>query len=212
MSCVSRSSPYRDKIIGSARRLFHTLGFRGVGVDTIVEEAGTNKMTLYRHFDSKDELIVECLREAAAEAEKFWNDIEAKHPSDPNAQLKMWIDLAAESLASDCRGCDLTNAAIELAGIDHPAQRVIEEVKTAHRNWLAKVCAASGIAEADLLADTLNTLLEGARVTSQSFAKQRAAEDFFRMATALVDAVRQQAVQAPARDQRLSPEIAFAPG
>jgi AcrR family transcriptional regulator len=183
-------SPYRDKIIGSARHLFHTLGFRGVGVDTIVEEAGTNKMTLYRHFDSKDDLIVECLREAAAEAEKFWNDIEARHPSDPRAQLTAWINLAAESLASDCRGCDLTNAAIELAGIEHPAQQVIEEVKTAHRNWLAKVCFASGITNADLLADTLNTLLEGARVTRQSFAKQNAGADFTRMATTLVDAFR----------------------
>ena len=183
-------SPYRDKIIGSARHLFHKLGLRGVGVDTIVEEAGTNKMTLYRHFDSKDELIVACLREAAAEAEKFWNDIEAKHPCDPRAQLTTWVHLAAECLASDWRGCDLTNAAVELAGTDHPAQRIIEEVKTAHRNWLAKVCSASGIANADLLADTLNTLLEGARVTRQSLAKESAGADFARMATALIDAFR----------------------
>jgi len=58
----------RDRIVGTARSLFHKLGFRGVGVDTIAEEAGTNKMTLYRHFDSKDDLIVECLRSAAMEA------------------------------------------------------------------------------------------------------------------------------------------------
>ncbi len=45
--------PPRDRIVGTARNLFHELGFRGVGVDTIAEEAGTNKMTLYRHFNSE---------------------------------------------------------------------------------------------------------------------------------------------------------------
>lgn len=187
-SYAEQCSPYRDKIVGSARRLFHNLGFRGVGVDTIVEQAGTNKMTLYRHFDSKDDLIVECLREAASEAERFWRDIETEHAGNPLAQLDAWVKLAAECLASDCRGCDLTNAAVELVDTDHPARRVIEEFKTAHRNWLAKVCSAANIANAELLADTLNTLLEGARVAGQSFAKQRAGADFARMAVAVVDA------------------------
>src|ERR1700733_9381397 len=61
----------RDRIVEAARDLFHTQGYRGVGVDAIAEAAGTNKMTLYRHFDSKDELIVECLRTAIAEARSY---------------------------------------------------------------------------------------------------------------------------------------------
>ncbi len=89
----------RDRIVGTARSLFHKLGFRGVGVDTIAEKAGTNKMTLYRHFDSKDELIVECLRSAAMEARKFWLDIETRHPGNRSAQLARWIELAAHALA-----------------------------------------------------------------------------------------------------------------
>ena len=60
------------------RDLFQRHGFRGVGVDAIAEAAGTNKMTLYRHFSSKDELIVACLREAAAEdMDAAWSRIEA---------------------------------------------------------------------------------------------------------------------------------------
>jgi len=60
----------RDRIVEAARDLFHKQGYRGVGVDAIAEAAGTNKMTLYRHFGSKDDLIVECLRTAIAEARK----------------------------------------------------------------------------------------------------------------------------------------------
>jgi len=180
----------RDRIVGTARSLFHKLGFRGVGVDTIAEEAGTNKMTLYRHFDSKDDLIVECLRSAAMEARKFWLDIEAKHPNDRRAQLDAWIGLAAQALASDCRGCDLTNAAVELTDTDHPAHRVIEEFKAEHRNWLATVCAGAGVVRAELLASTLTTLLEGARVARQSAARQSPSVDFAAMAAAVVESFR----------------------
>ena len=51
----------RDRIVACALDLFHRRGIRGVGVETIAEAAGTNKMTLYRHFGSKDDLILEYL-------------------------------------------------------------------------------------------------------------------------------------------------------
>src|ERR1700734_2528605 len=59
----------RERILAAARDLFHRNGIRGVGVDAIAEAAGTNKMTLYRHFDSKDDLVVAYLRSIAAEGE-----------------------------------------------------------------------------------------------------------------------------------------------
>jgi AcrR family transcriptional regulator len=176
----------RDRIVGTARDLFHKKGYRGVGVDTIAEAAGTNKMTLYRHFDSKDDLIVECLRTAIAEARAYLTDIEARHPKDRRAQLKEWIELAAEVIASDDRGCDLTNAAVELAEDGHPAHRVVEEFKAEHRDWLAKVCAGAGVARSELLADILTTLFEGARVTKQTSRREGPPVDFAAMATAVV--------------------------
>ncbi len=57
----------RERIIATARELFRKHGIRGIGVDAIAEFAGTNKMTLYRHFGSKDDLVVACLRSVAAE-------------------------------------------------------------------------------------------------------------------------------------------------
>jgi AcrR family transcriptional regulator len=164
---MTRPRP-RDRIAGAARGLFHKHGIRGIGVDAIAEAAGTNKMTLYRHFGSKDDLIVQCLRDAAQEAEVWWAEIASDHPGDPLAQLRAWILGAAECVLGDDRGCELANAAVELAETDHPARRVIEEIKTEHRDRLAKLCRAAGIVQADLLADALSLLLEGARVSRQS--------------------------------------------
>ena len=57
--------PPRERILAAAGELFYRNGIRAVGVDAIAEAAGTNKMTLYRHFTSKDELVAEYLRQAA---------------------------------------------------------------------------------------------------------------------------------------------------
>ena len=58
---IPRAGKPRDRIFACAQDLFHRKGIRGVGVEAIAEAAGTSKMALYRHFDSKDELIIEYL-------------------------------------------------------------------------------------------------------------------------------------------------------
>src|SRR5881392_843824 len=104
---VSAPKP-RDRIVATAQDLFHRHGIRGVGVETIAEAAGTNKMTLYRHFGSKDELVCECLRDVARDVEEMWNEVEAAYPGDPLAQLRAWVRLGAECANSDDgRGCDM---------------------------------------------------------------------------------------------------------
>ncbi|MBE7220659.1 MAG: TetR/AcrR family transcriptional regulator [Caulobacteraceae bacterium] len=157
----------RERIVATAREMFHAQGFRPVGVEAIAEAAGTNKMTLYRHFGSKDELIVECLRSVFEEGEALWRALEERHRGDPRGQLTAWIREKADYVLTDCRGCTMANAAVEIAEADHPARRFIEERKAAYRVRLTALCAAAGAAQAELLADALFLLLEGARVTRQ---------------------------------------------
>jgi AcrR family transcriptional regulator len=184
--CITQRLRPRERIVGTARDLFHKHGIRGVGAAAIAEAAGTNKMTLYRHFGSKDDLIIQCLRDAAIESESWWAEIESAHPGDPLAQLHAWIQGGAECVFDDDRGCDFANAAVELAETNHPARRVIEEIKTEHRNRLAKLCREAGIAQADLLADTLSLLLEGARVSRQSVGVEGPSAKFVRMCEAVI--------------------------
>lgn len=178
----------RERIVSTARDLFRKHGIRGIGVDAIAEAAGTNKMTLYRHFGSKDDLVVACLRDFGREVEAMWDEFEAEHPGDPLAQLHAWVRCGAECVGDDGRGCDMANVAVELAESDHPARHVIEEFKTAHRDHLAKLCRDAGIVNAELLADTLSLLLEGARVSRQSVGVEGPCARFIAIGEAVITA------------------------
>ena len=181
--------PPRERILAASGDLFYRLGIRAVGVEAIAEAAGTNKMTLYRHFSSKDELVAEYLRRLAANAGRFWDELVAAHPGDPRAQLRGWLQaMEAHLLDTDQRGCALANAAIELPEKDHPARRVIEEFKIEQRERLIALCGAARLAEPEMLADELFLLLEGARVSAQSVGREGPASRFVRMGEALIAA------------------------
>jgi AcrR family transcriptional regulator len=181
--------PPRGRILAAAGELFYRHGIRAVGVDAIAEAAGTNKMTLYRHFASKDELVAEYLRQSAKLADTCWERFRAAHPDDAYAQLRAWLVEMAEHVASnDERGCPLANAAVELPEKNHPARRVIEEFKVAQRAQLIELCRAAGLAEPDMLADELHLLLEGARVTAQSVGTDGLGARLVRMGEAMIAA------------------------
>src|SRR5437764_14395609 len=85
------SPPPRQRILAAARELFYRRGIHAVGVDAIAEAAGTNKMTLYRHFASKDVLIAACLGELTRECDVAWDANAAAHAGDPKGQLRAWL-------------------------------------------------------------------------------------------------------------------------
>jgi AcrR family transcriptional regulator len=183
-----RISP-RERILSVASELFYRHGIRAIGVERIAEAAETNKVTLYRHFSSKDELVAEYLRRLAQEAKSSWDRLEAQHPADALAQLRAWLkDMAAHVASGDERGCPLANAAVELPDKDHPARRVIEEFKTAQRERLIQLCAAAALTEPEMLADELFLLLEGARVTAQSMGSKGLGDRLVRMGEAMINA------------------------
>jgi AcrR family transcriptional regulator len=184
---IEDRAPPRERILKAAADLFYRHGIRAVGVDAIAEAAGTNKMTLYRHFSSKDELVAEYLRGSARIADACWERLETRHPGDALAQLRGWLAEMAAHLGDDTRrGCALANAAVELPDREHPARRVIEERKLAHRRRLADLCHAAGLAEPELLSEQLHLLLEGARVTAQSIGSDGLGARLIRIGDALI--------------------------
>ena len=181
--------PPRQRILAVAGDLFYRHGIRAVGVDAIAEAAGTNKMTLYRHFTSKDELVAEYLREAAKLVDASWDRYAQAHPGDPLGQLRTWLtEMAGHVASADLRGCPLANAAVELPEKDHPARRVIEESKLAQRGRLVQLAHSAGLSDPDMLADELYLLLEGARVTAQSVGADGLGARLVRMCEAMIAA------------------------
>ncbi len=164
--------PPRDRIVSTACQLFREHGIRGIGVDAIAEAAATNKMTLYRHFGSKDDLICEALKHSSRALDKAWEDLETKNPGNPRAQLAAWVEARAKCLSNEPYGCDLANAAVELKEQGHPAHAVIESLKMQQYSRLADLCRSTGVSDPELLADTLAMLLEGARVSKLATGKE----------------------------------------
>jgi AcrR family transcriptional regulator len=163
------ASPPRERILAAARALFYARGIRAVGVDEIAAAAQTNKMTLYRHFESKDLLVAKYLRGLAQEADSVWSELARSHPGDALAQLHGWVERIGSHMA-DCgnRGCALANAAVEIPEKGHPARAVIEAHKTHQREHIATLCREAGYRDPERLADEIFLLLEGARVNMQS--------------------------------------------
>src|SRR6266545_7525155 len=181
--------PPRERILAAAGELFYRHGIRAVGVDSIAEAAGTNKMTLYRHLESKDILVAEYLRQTAREADTQWDELAQDLPGDPLGQLRVWLKCMADHVANTKeRGCALANAAVELPEKGHPARCVIEEFKTRLRSRLVWLCEAAGLSEPDMLADELHLLIEGARVTAQSVGADGLGARLIRMGEAMITA------------------------
>lgn len=184
--CVKTRSAPRDRIVSKACELFRQHGIRGIGVDAIAEAADTNKMTLYRHFGSKDDLVCETLRIKSERVAAFWSDLETRFPNNPQARLHGWIKAQTDCLSGDRFGCDIANAAVELKEQGHPAYAVIEEIKLAQRNRLEDLCREAGTKEPDLLADTLTMLLEGAMISRMTTGNEGPASRFLRACEAAI--------------------------
>lgn len=151
----------------AARDLFYRIGLNSVGVEAIAEAADTNKMTLYRHFRSKDDLIVAYVQSLAAEGEAAHDAIFNSASGTPEAQIEKWIAHVETILASSNeRGCALANAAVELSAT-HPARALIEAYKQRKRSRLVTVFTARGYSEPEMLADEVFLLFEGARISIQ---------------------------------------------
>ena len=191
--------PPRQRILEAADDLFRRVGIRGVGVEAIAEAAGTNKMTLYRHFESKDELIAEWVRGIVGKKEAELGEIAAAHPGDPEAQLVDWSRRVAKKFAeAEERGSALGNALAELPERDHPARRVIDEHRKREHAWVLGVCRQAGFPEAELAADQFYMLLEGAKACVSCIGLKRVGEHLMRSVDALIEA-RKRRSATPAR-------------
>ena len=159
--------PPRERILAAARDLFYRHGVHSVGVETIAEAAQTNKMTLYRHFRSKDDLVAAYARELAAEGDALWRTLAATYPDDPVRRLQGWVDHVEEILTNRFeRGCAMANAAVELQP-GHPARAVIEDYKQRKRENLVRLFDDAHYREPESLADEVFLLFEGARISIQ---------------------------------------------
>ncbi|KGD33084.1 TetR/AcrR family transcriptional regulator [Burkholderia pseudomallei] len=160
----------QQHLLRAAEELFYQEGVRAVGVDAVVERAGVNKMSLYRQFASKDELVLAYLeRMDACFFERFDTSV-AKRPGKPKAQLVQYFDdLAQRASQPGYRGCPFVNVAAEFPDFDHPARRAVAANKDRLMARLVALTEAAGAREPQALAGALALLIEGIYAASQTY-------------------------------------------
>jgi AcrR family transcriptional regulator len=179
----------RERLLAVAGELFYRQGIRSVGVDEIVASADVAKMSLYRSFASKDDLVAAYLREHDARYWRWWDGVFERHAGAPREQLKaLFRALARRTTRSDWRGCPFTNAATEFPEPDHPARRVAEANKRELRRRLTELARTAGARDAAALADQLVLLFEGAYSSAQTYGARGPAGAVAAAAEAVIDA------------------------
>lgn len=173
-------SDARERILETAERLFYRDGYRAVGVDTIIAESGVAKMTLYRHFRSKDELIAAYLQRANHQLLEWIEGLIAPHADPRVALIAVFDGVAKLASGPECLGCAFVGAAAEFPEPEHPGHRVALEHKRAVAARLRQLAEASGTRDPDGLAEQLLLVMDGAWSASRVFGPgnhgQRAAE------------------------------------
>ena len=161
----------RDRLFSAAINLFYRNGIRAVSVDAIAAEAGTTKVTFYRVFESKDDLIVQVLEEQSRRFWEWWDAILAECPGQPRKQIEELIARFRDEIIGDeaCRGCAVANAAVEIVDDDHPARAVIKKHKLEIAQRLRDLCREMGARQPDVLGDALSLLYSGAFSARISF-------------------------------------------
>jgi AcrR family transcriptional regulator len=144
-----------EKVFEVAADLFYRESIRSVGVETIVKQAGVSKISLYRNFESKDDLIVAYLENRNTD---YWRNVDrviAKRDN-PRAQLHALVDyVSGRATTPGYRGCPFINYAAEFPEGSHPGHRIVEENTTGQevlRRYRAMEIRAAEAAETDMRA------------------------------------------------------------
>jgi AcrR family transcriptional regulator len=146
--------------------LFYRDGVRAIGVDTIVEQSGVSKTTLYRLFESKDALIAAFAAERDRLNWEWWDRIEEQHADDPRALLVALLSEIARRIGGPAyRGCPFLNLATEFPDDNHPGRVAALANKEELRARLATVVAKLGVADPERVASQMAMLINGAYVT-----------------------------------------------
>jgi AcrR family transcriptional regulator len=160
----------RDRIFETACELFYRHGIHGVGVDAIAAEAGSNKMSFYRSFASKEALVTEYLREQEREYWAWWDAVVAPYRDDPRRQIEALFEAQLEVAKSNsCRGCALGNAAAELSDDEDELSTLVRGYKERVRERLHALTRALRARDAETLGDALMLLLDGGYFTRLIF-------------------------------------------
>lgn len=171
------TSEVRQRIVETADRLFYHEGVRAVGIDRIIAEAGVAKMSLYKHFPSKDDLILTVLKYREEGVLEFFRSTMERHVKKAKTPLMAFFAALKVFFESPgFRGCPFQNAIVELADPTHPGTEFVRGHKQRFSEFLRGLVEQTVGKTAAKVAPAVNILVEGAIVTAVIQGKPDAAD------------------------------------
>jgi len=171
------TSEARRRILETADRLFYQEGLRAVGIDRIIAEADVAKMSLYKHFPSKDDLILEVLKYREESVLEFFRSAMERHGKKTKNPLRAFFAALKDFFESPgFRGCPFQNAAIELADPAHPGTAFVRGHKQRFSEFLRGLVEETVGKGAAKVAPAVSVLVEGAIATAVVQGKAEAAD------------------------------------
>jgi len=163
----------RARLLETAGRLFHEQGYRATGLEQLLEAAGVAKASFYKHFPTKEDLVVAVLADLSEEALRTLRAAARAQP-DPERRFEALLSVIARQLEDDAwRGCTFLNLHPEFPVDGHPAREVVAGHKSAVAELVADLVDAMP-SQADVAppdrrrrAEALHLLAEGALVQAQ---------------------------------------------
>lgn len=166
---TTRKIPLRERIQAAARELLFHQGIGRVTIEAVALRAGTTKMGVYRHFSSKDVLVLDWLDLEIGRYRGAMERVAEQFPARPVEQLKAWIAHIADGLKMlSHRGCPFVNSLSELPDPTDPARLKIMEHKARQRKWIMNLCKHAGFEDPQAVGAQIIFLTEGAQVTIQN--------------------------------------------
>jgi AcrR family transcriptional regulator len=157
----------REHLLAVAQRMFCETGFHAVSVDTILEEAGVARMTLYKNFGSKDLIVATLKREDRMFRQWLVSAVEAQSNHSEDRILGLFHALHDRFASEGYYGCAFIRASIEYPVPGHPVHRAAREHKEMIRSYLRGLAAEVEGADPMMLSEQLYLLFEGAITASQ---------------------------------------------
>jgi AcrR family transcriptional regulator len=160
--------PARDRILKTAYELFSRHGIRAVGIDRIISESGVAKMSLYRNFHSKDELVLAFLAEREQRWTRDWLVSEVERRGQTGAERLLAIfDVFGEWFAqADFEGCSFINVLLEFPEVDHPVRCASAGHLATIRGCVREFAEQAGVEDPDALASQWHILMKGSIVAA----------------------------------------------
>ncbi len=158
----------RERILRTAYDLFSRHGIRGVGIDTVVARSGVAKMTLYRHYPSKDKLALAFLRRREELWTRAWLQTEVeRRGGSPRERLLAIFDVFDRWFRrADFEGCAFINVLLEIDDRAHPVRHATVHHLEVIRSFLRELAADAGVRDPDGFARQWHILMKGSIVAA----------------------------------------------